>query len=175
MRAGLLAKAEAVPVVTPWLSSAASEVRIAALRAMLTLDPSAAAPYLGGRHQGPRQGGAPARSAALGLSGKEAFELGTQAIRDGDPDVRSLAALVLGVSSAEVARPILMEAMRDKDSRVRARPASRFADARARRHFAGVARRRSKAARGAAPGQVPTCPPVAELVVAAPPKPRLRP
>ena len=57
--------------------------------------------------------------AALGLSGKEAFELGTQAIRDGDPDVRSLAALVLGVSSAEVARPILMEAMRDKDSRVR--------------------------------------------------------
>ncbi|MFT3713796.1 MAG: HEAT repeat domain-containing protein [Archangium sp.] len=115
-----LAKAEAVPVVQPLLTSTSPDVRIAALKALLKLDPGAAGPHLAAATKNHDK--AVRRRAsllALGLSGKEALELGTQTIRDADADVRALAALVLGASNAEVARPMLLDAMRDSDLRVR--------------------------------------------------------
>jgi hypothetical protein len=56
---------------------------------------------------------------ALSLRGNSALELGETAIRDPHPDVRSLAALVLGASGVESARTWLMQAMRDPEVRVR--------------------------------------------------------
>lgn len=115
-----LAKAEAVPVVQPLLTSSSPDVRISALKALLKLDPSVAGPHLAAATKDPDK--AVRRRAsllALGLSGKEALELGEQAIRDVDADVRALAALVLGASNAEIARPMLLDAMRDPEVRVR--------------------------------------------------------
>lgn len=115
-----LAKAEAVPVVSPLLTSSSPDVRIAALKALLVLDVAQAGPHLAAATKDPDK--AVRRRAsllALGLTGKEALELGAQAVRDSDADVRSLAALVLGASNAESARPLLLEAMRDADVRVR--------------------------------------------------------
>jgi HEAT repeat protein len=115
-----LAKVEAVPVVLPQLSSASPEVRIAALKALLKLDPSQAGPHLAAAVKDPDP--AVRRRAsllALGLRGTAALELGETAIRDDNADVRSLAALVLGASGVESARPWLMQAMRDPELRVR--------------------------------------------------------
>lgn len=116
----VLAKVEAVPVVLPQLSSASPEVRIAALKALLKLDPSQAGPHLAAAVKDPDA--AVRRRAsllALGLRGTAALELGETAIRDENADVRSLAALVLGASGVESARPWLMQAMRDPELRVR--------------------------------------------------------
>ncbi|MBL8924375.1 MAG: HEAT repeat domain-containing protein [Myxococcaceae bacterium] len=115
-----LAKVEAVPVVLPQLSSASPEVRIAALKALLKLDPAQAGPHLAAAVKDPDS--AVRRRAsllALGLRGTAALELGETAIRDENADVRSLAALVLGASGLESARPWLMQAMRDPELRVR--------------------------------------------------------
>jgi hypothetical protein len=115
-----LAKAEAVPVVTPLLSSPAPEVRVAALKALLKVDATAAGPHLAAATKDPDK--AVRRRAsllALGLAGSEALDLGRQAIVDADADVRALAALVLGASNVEAARPMLLDAMRDVDQRVR--------------------------------------------------------
>lgn len=115
-----LAKVEAVPVIVPQLSAKAAEVRIAALKALLKLDPTQAGPHLAGAVKDPDP--AVRRRAsllALGLRGPAALELGETAIRDENPDVRSLAALVLGASGMESARPWLMQAMRDPELRVR--------------------------------------------------------
>lgn len=115
-----LAKAEAAPVVAPLLTSALPDVRIAALKALIKVDSSAAGPHLAAATNDPDK--AVRRRAsllALGLAGTEALDLGRQAIRDVDADVRALAALVLGASNAEVARPLLLDAMRDVDVRVR--------------------------------------------------------
>lgn len=115
-----LAKVEAVPVVQPHLTSPSPDVRIAALKALLVLDPGQAGPHLAAAMKDPDS--AVRRRAsllALGLTGNAALTLGEQAIRDAMPDVRSLAALVLGASGAESARTALLEAMRDSDLRVR--------------------------------------------------------
>ena len=115
-----LAHAEAVPVVQPHLTSSAPDVRIAALKALLVLDPSQAGPHLAAAMKDPDS--AVRRRAsllALGLTGPAALSLGEQAIRDPVADVRSLAALVLGASGAESARGALLDAMRDPDLRVR--------------------------------------------------------
>lgn len=115
-----LAKAEAVPVVLPQLSASAPDVRIAALKALLKLDPTQAGPHLAAAVKDPDS--AVRRRAsllALGLRGSAALELGETAIRDVNADVRSLAALVLGASGMESARPWLMQAMRDPELRVR--------------------------------------------------------
>src|SRR5215475_11243223 len=56
---------------------------------------------------------------ALGLSGSAALKLGEQAIVDQEPEVRSLAALVLGASNGERARVLLLEALTDRDPKVR--------------------------------------------------------
>ena len=115
-----LAQVEAVPVVQPHLTSSAPDVRIAALKALLVLDPSSAGPHLAAAMKDPDS--AVRRRAsllALGLTGTAALTLGEQAIRDPVADVRSLAALVLGASGSETARGALLEAMRDPDMRVR--------------------------------------------------------
>jgi len=115
-----LAKAEGVAVVQPLLASRAPDVRIAALKALLTLDAGQAGPHLAAAMSDPdRAVRRRASLLALGLEGDEALALGTRAIRDADADVRALAALVLGASQAEAARPLLLDAMRDKDLRVR--------------------------------------------------------
>lgn len=115
-----LAKVEAIPVILPQLSASAPEVRIAALKALLKLDPTQAGPHLAAAVKDPDS--AVRRRAsllALGLHGPSALELGETAIRDENPDVRSLAALVLGASGMESARTWLMQAMRDPEVRVR--------------------------------------------------------
>jgi hypothetical protein len=107
-------------LVTPLLTAPVADVRIAALKALLTIDPRQAGPHLAAATRDPDK--AVRRRAsllALGLSGSAAVELGTVAIRDQDPDVRSLAALVLGASQVDEARTLLLEAMRDADLRVR--------------------------------------------------------
>jgi hypothetical protein len=115
-----LAKVEALPVILPQLGASSPDVRIAALKAFLKLDPTHAAPHLAAAVKDPDS--AVRRRAsllALGLHGPSALELGETAIRDENADVRSLAALVLGASGMESARTWLMQAMRDPEVRVR--------------------------------------------------------
>lgn len=115
-----LAGSEAVAVVQPHLSSPQADVRIAALKALLALDPVQAGPHLAGAMQDPDR--AVRRRASLlvlGLQGPAAMHLGTQAISDPDAHVRSLAALVLGASGSTGARGLLMQAMRDREPQVR--------------------------------------------------------
>ena len=114
------ARAEGVGVVAPLLTSTSPTVRVAALKALLKLDPVQAGPHLAAAVKDPDK--AVRRRAALlalSLTGTQALELGRQAVRDSDGEVRALAALVLGASGAETARPHLLEAMRDVEPKVR--------------------------------------------------------
>jgi HEAT repeat protein len=115
-----LAGPETAPVVTPLLASASAEVRIAALKALLKLDPVAAGPHLSAAARDPEP--AVRRRAsllALSLPRAQAAERGAEALQDAAPRVRALGALVLGASRAEGARPLLLAAMRDQDAQVR--------------------------------------------------------
>ncbi len=114
------AKAQGVPVVSPLLTSAFPDVRISALKALLTLDPTQAGPHLTAAMSDPdRAVRRRASLLALSLTGEAALQLGQKAIADSDSQVRSLAALVLGASGAEAARPWLFRAMRDPEEKVR--------------------------------------------------------
>lgn len=114
------AKAQGVPVVAPLLTSAFPDVRISALKALLTLDPTQAGPHLTAAMADPdRAVRRRASLLALSLTGEAALQLGQKAIADTDAQVRSLAALVLGASGAEAARPWLFRAMRDPEEKVR--------------------------------------------------------
>ncbi len=115
-----LAQSEGVAIVAPLLESGLAEVRIAALKALIVLDPSQAGPHVAAamkdRDRAVRRR---ASLLALGLRGSAALKLGEQAILDEDHEVRTLAALVLGASSGERARVLLLEALRDKEPKVR--------------------------------------------------------
>lgn len=114
------AKAQGAPVVTPLLTSAFPDVRISALKCLLTLDPPQAGPHLTAAMSDPdRAVRRRASLLALSLTGEAALVLGQKAIADSDSQVRSLAALVLGASGAEAARPWLFRAMRDPEEKVR--------------------------------------------------------
>jgi HEAT repeat protein len=114
------AKEQGVPVVAPLLTSAFPDVRISALKALLTLDPTQAGPHLTAAMSDPdRAVRRRASLLALSLTGEAALQLGQKAIADTDSQVRSLAALVLGASGAEAARPWLFRAMRDPEEKVR--------------------------------------------------------
>ncbi|MBK7863552.1 MAG: HEAT repeat domain-containing protein [Archangiaceae bacterium] len=114
------ARHEGVAVVSPLLTAASPEVRIAALKALLHLDPSRGGPHLAAAVKDPdRAVRRRASLLALTLTGAAALELGRQAIADSEPEVRALAALVLGASAAEPARPLLLAAMRDRELKVR--------------------------------------------------------
>nr|WP_228530792.1 MULTISPECIES: HEAT repeat domain-containing protein [Myxococcaceae] len=113
-------RAQGAEVVRPLLGSAASEVRIAALKALLQLTPAEAAPYLAQAMKDPdRAVRRRASLLALGLEGESARSLGEEAIHDPDPEVRSLAALALGAARGERARELLLGALRDPEPRVR--------------------------------------------------------
>ncbi len=114
------AKAQGAPIVAPLLTSAFPDVRISALKALLTLDPTQAGPHLTAAMNDPdRAVRRRASLLALSLTGEAALQLGQKAIADSDSQVRSLAALVLGASGAEAARPWLFRAMRDPEEKVR--------------------------------------------------------
>ncbi|MHB8872113.1 MAG: HEAT repeat domain-containing protein [Myxococcaceae bacterium] len=114
------ARAEGVPIVTPLLSSAVPDVRIAALKTLLTLDSAQAGPHLAAATKDPdRAVRRRASLLALGLSGEAAMALGEQAIRDEDCEVRALAALVLGASGGDSARLLVQGALRDPEPKVR--------------------------------------------------------
>jgi HEAT repeat protein len=117
---GSVAKAEAAPVVVPHLASRSPDVRIAALKALITVDAAQAVPHMAAAMKDPdRAVRRRASMLALQLRGVPALELGTQGIHDTEGDVRALAALVLGASGNDAARPLLVAAMRDADQRVR--------------------------------------------------------
>jgi HEAT repeat protein len=114
------ARGEGVNIVLPHLTSAHADVRIAALKALLSIDTVRAGAHLTAAVKDPDKSVRRRASLlALSLTGGAALELGQEAIRDQDPEVRALAALVLGASGAEVARPRLLAAMRDPDLKVR--------------------------------------------------------
>ena len=113
-------KEEGVLVVSPLLASNVPEVRIAALKALLSIAPREAAPHLAQAVKDPdRSVRRRASLLALGLEGEGARRLGEEAIHDPDPEVRSLAALALGAGSGEHARMLLLEALKDDEVRVR--------------------------------------------------------
>jgi len=115
-----LAQSEGVSIVSPLLESQIPEVRIAALKALIALDPSQAGPHIAAAMKdNDRAVRRRASLLALGLRGTAALRLGEQAIVDDDQEVRSLAALVLGASSGERARVLLLDALRDKEPKVR--------------------------------------------------------
>ena len=116
----LLAQREGVAVVTPLLESPVSEVRVAALKAVIALDPTQAGPRLASAAQDPDPSVRRRASLlALGLEGDVAAQIELRGSRDGDPDVRRLSALTLGASGSERARGQLLEALRDSDAKVR--------------------------------------------------------
>ncbi|WP_257457512.1 HEAT repeat domain-containing protein [Archangium lipolyticum] len=113
-------KEQGASVVSPLLASSVPEVRIAALKALLTLSPLEAAPHLAQAVKDPdRSVRRRASLLALGLEGEGARRLGEEAIHDPDAEVRSLAALALGAGSGESARSMLLEALKDPEVRVR--------------------------------------------------------
>ncbi|HYO66210.1 MAG TPA: HEAT repeat domain-containing protein, partial [Archangium sp.] len=113
-------KEEGVLVVSPLLASSVPEVRIAALKALLSIAPREAAPHLAQAVKDPdRSVRRRASLLALGLEGEGARRLGEEAIHDPDSEVRSLAALALGAGSGEHARTLLLEALKDDEVRVR--------------------------------------------------------
>ncbi|HZI13068.1 MAG TPA: HEAT repeat domain-containing protein [Myxococcus sp.] len=115
-----LCREEGTSVVSPLLSSPVPEVRIAALKALLTLSPRDAAPHLAqAMKDQDRSVRRRASLLALGLEGETARRLGEEAIHDADPEARALAALALGAGSGENARTLLLGALGDREPRVR--------------------------------------------------------
>ncbi len=116
-----LAGKEGVAVVAPHLTSTDPDVRIGALKALLALDATQAAPHLSAAMKDPDA--AVRRRAtllALGLTAEAALQLGREAISDGDPEVRAVGALALGAAGGEAARGPLLRALDDPEEKVRA-------------------------------------------------------
>jgi HEAT repeat protein len=107
-------------VAAPLLTSPSPDVRIAALKAMLRLEPSSAVPHLAAAAQDP-DASVRRRASLLGLSlrGEEALKLSQQTTRDVDPEVRRLTVLALGASGHVQAKAQLLDFMSDADVRVR--------------------------------------------------------
>jgi len=115
-----LCREEGASVVSPLLASPVAEVRISALKALLTLAPDEAAPHLAQAMKDPdRSVRRRASLLAVGLEGAAARRLGEEAIHDTVPEVRALAALALGAANGEGARTLLLEALMDEELRVR--------------------------------------------------------
>jgi hypothetical protein len=106
--------------VLPLLDASTAEVRITALKALLSLDATQAGPHLSAAMKdSDRSVRRRASLLALGLSGEAALSLGEQAVGDSDGEVRALGALVLGASGGERARELLLSALRDAEPKVR--------------------------------------------------------
>jgi hypothetical protein len=116
-----LAQAEGAEVVVPLLAASSSEVRIAALKALLAIDPVRAAPHLGQACRDPDPW-VRRRASLLSLNrpAEEAARLSSESAHDEDRKVRRLSTLALAAASPGEARAGLLEALDDGDAEVRA-------------------------------------------------------
>ena len=111
---------DGVSVASPFLAAASAEVRIEALKAVIKLDPANAAPYLASALcDADRSVRRRAALFALSLEGEEALRLGKVGLADADAEVRAVAVLVLGASRTLGAKELLLEALQDRDEKVR--------------------------------------------------------
>jgi len=115
-----VANASGTQVVEPLLVASNPEVRIAALKALLTLDASQAIPHLSAAVKDPdRAVRRRASLLAMGLEPEASLKLGEEALEDPDPEVRGLAALALGAAGGERSRSLLFELVADPQAKVR--------------------------------------------------------
>jgi HEAT repeats len=116
----LLAGPEGAPLVEPFVDAPMPEVRIAALRTLLTLDASRAVPQLlrAARDADPS---VRRRAALLGLQlpGKDVVGYVPASGAEADPEVRRVAALAAGAQGGKEARATLLAALDDPFPAVR--------------------------------------------------------
>jgi hypothetical protein len=111
---------EGVAVIAPHLESNHPDVRISALKSLLAIDPTRAAPHLSAAMRDPdRAVRRRASLLALSLDAATALRLGEDAVRDQDADVRAVGALALGATSGDRARNLLLDALKDREEKVR--------------------------------------------------------
>jgi phage FluMu protein gp41 len=115
-----LAGPEGAQVVEPFVDAPVPEVRIAALRTLLTLDARRAIPQL---ERAARDPDASVRRRAtllsLQLPREEGKAMAPAAAADADPEVRRVAALAAGASGGQEARTALLLALDDASQPVR--------------------------------------------------------
>ena len=115
-----LAGREGAAVVEPFADAPSAEVRIAALRALVALDPERAVPQLqrAGRDADPA---VRRRATLLGLQlpPEHALALDRQQRTDADPEVRRVSALAAGAAGGQEARSTLLAALDDPAPAVR--------------------------------------------------------
>lgn len=115
-----LAGREGTPVVAPLLDSPDSGVRIAALRAITTLDPDSAASYLArAAHDAEPSVRRRAALLAVTLGPERMLDLEREAARDPDPEVRRLVVLAVGAAGGDAAKGRLLASLDDGDLGVR--------------------------------------------------------
>jgi HEAT repeat protein len=115
-----LATREGAAVVVPLLGASAPTVRIAALRAVTTLDPDSAASHLArAAHDVEPLVRRRAALLAVSLGPERMLELEREVANDPDPEVRRLAVLAAGAAGGDGARSRLLSALDDSDLGVR--------------------------------------------------------
>jgi hypothetical protein len=115
-----LASREGAGVVAPLLGAASAAVRIAALRAVTTLDPEAAAAHLArAAHDPDPTVRRRASLLAVSLGPERVLELQREAAADPDPEVRRLVVLATGAAGGDAARTRLLTMLDDSDLGVR--------------------------------------------------------
>ena len=115
-----LAAREGTAVVAPLLDSPEAGVRIAALRAIITLDPDTAASYLAkAAHDAEPSVRRRAALLAVTLGPERTLELEREAARDPDPEVRRLVVLAAGAAGGDAAKGRLTASLDDDDLGVR--------------------------------------------------------
>jgi HEAT repeat protein len=115
-----LASLEGAGVVAPLLGAPSPMVRIAALRAVTTLDPDAAVAHLArAAHDPDPTVRRRASLLAVSLGPERVMELQREAAGDPDPEVRRLVVLATGAAGGDAARTRLLTALDDSDLGVR--------------------------------------------------------
>ena len=115
-----VASREGTAVVAPLLEAPDSTVRIAALRAITTLDPDTAASHLArAAHDAEPSVRRRAALLAVTLGPERTLELEREAGRDPDPEVRRLVVLAAGAAGGDAARVRLLASLDDADLGVR--------------------------------------------------------
>ena len=115
-----LASREGTAVVAPLLEAPDPTVRIAALRAITSLDPDTAAAHLArAAHDAEPSVRRRAALLAVTLGPERTLELEREAARDPDPEVRRLVVLAAGAAGGDAARVRLLASLDDPDLGVR--------------------------------------------------------